>query len=67
MVILFFFYLNHLVIKRGKSILRSKKENRFHVNQMGEVIYKGHKSFGLMKQIQMGIRIAVLPFFLFLN
>jgi hypothetical protein len=44
------------------------KNKKWHVNQLGEVIFKNHerfeifflkKSFGLMKQIQMGLKSVV--------
>lgn len=47
-------------IERKNSLFQHVKETKakqkWHVNQMGEVIYKGHQSFQIMKQIQMGLR-----------
>lgn len=34
----------------------TKAKQKWHVNQIGEVIFKGHQSFSIMKQIQMGLR-----------
>eukprot|EP01080_Neovahlkampfia_damariscottae_P010437 gene10437-2959_t len=45
------------VSSRYKSSEMAKK--KFHVNHLGEVIYKNHESFGLMKQIQMGLKSVV--------
>lgn len=44
---------------RKKSLSLPKKSKKWHINAMGEVIYKDHSSFGIMKQIQMGIRTSV--------
>ena len=46
------------VIKRKKSIKAAKKK-KWHVNAMGEIIYKEHNSYNLMRQIQLGIRSAI--------
>jgi 1-phosphatidylinositol-4-phosphate 5-kinase len=51
-------------MERKNTIFSHLKENKakqkWHVNQMGEVIYKGHQSFSIMKQIQMGLKQSVL-------
>lgn len=53
-------------MRRKKSTIAVKnviqdinKKKRWHINQMGEVIFKGHQSFYIMRQIQMGLKDAV--------
>ncbi|KAL9654925.1 hypothetical protein ABK040_008715 [Willaertia magna] len=41
-------------LKRKKSVVAKKK--KWHVNAMGEIIFKDHNSYKLMKQIQIGVR-----------
>lgn len=45
-------------VKRASSFTL-KKQKKWHVNSMGEVIFKDHPSFEIMRQIQMGIRTSV--------
>jgi hypothetical protein len=47
-------------IQNLNSIKEIKKNKKFNVNLMGEVIYKGNKSYSLMKQIQMGLRNLIM-------
>ncbi|KAG2383268.1 hypothetical protein C9374_004605 [Naegleria lovaniensis] len=42
-----------------KKIIKNAKKKKWHVNAMGEIIYKEHNSYNLMRQIQMGIRSAI--------
>lgn len=41
----------------------AKQKKRYRVNKMGVVLYKGHKSYGIMRNVQMGIQTMVLYIF----
>ncbi|EFC37710.1 phosphatidylinositol-4-phosphate 5-Kinase [Naegleria gruberi] len=43
----------------GKLKGKKNKKKKWHVNAMGEIVYKEHNSYNLMRQIQMGIRSAI--------
>ena len=48
-----------MVVPSFNEDLNYEDEDDTSVNKMGEVVFKGHKSYNLMRDVQMGVRIVV--------